>query len=247
MQPAQLEQPAESRRDRAGQAIAVEVEGCQTGEVAELRRDRAGQPDPVRQGLRCAEDQVGELRADRAELGRDRAGQMVGGQVEKGEAGEPSQFRLGSNRSVGCPRPGAARADRSVAPSWEGIEPFNPCPSMSSSVTRWMPSSEPTVIPFQDVSAVLAPQLSVAEPARVGCRSSRTVQSSTSWGWSAWLGMIVPFSQTGVAKARWPPSLVGEPEGGGDGREDSQQRSDEAAAARQRQGGQKDDASSFAT
>ena len=36
---------------------------------------------------------MGELRADRAELGRDRAGQMVGGQVEKGEAGEPSQFR----------------------------------------------------------------------------------------------------------------------------------------------------------
>ena len=93
VQPAQLEQPAESRRDRPGQTIAVEVEGCQTGEVAELRRDRTGQADPVRQGLRCAEDQVGELRADRTQLGRDRAGQMVGGQVEKGEAGEASQFR----------------------------------------------------------------------------------------------------------------------------------------------------------
>ena len=88
--------------------MAVKVEVFEAGQVAKLRRDRTGQADAVGQRTRAAQDQVGELRSDVSEFGRDRSREVVTGQVEVDEAVELAYF--GGDRAGELVAPGELQA-----------------------------------------------------------------------------------------------------------------------------------------
>ena len=173
--------------------------------------------------------------------GGDRAGQMVGGEVEKGEAGQASQFRW--DRPSQLVAPGQAQLAQCGQLAQLGGD--RTVQSLAIHVQLRHP---PHAVQRTDCDPVPGAERGVGAPVEGGRASQGRLEIEQDGTVVEQLGMVcvVGDDRAVLANRRGEGALAavaqGEVENPGDSRADGQQRSEEAATAPQRQGGQKDDA-----